>query len=179
MVMSCQEVWQQVSNYLDNDIDASLRAAIEEHLRGCKHCTAVLDGTRNVVSLYTDGKVFELPLGFSARVHARLAEEMRPRRGGYATWMMAAAAALLLAGTFLIGDSRAQAPLRSEHAEQAAGIPPGMLVEVSSEGKTFHARGCPFLHEKDSSRIRLIAASDALRAGYVPCVRCMRQYLRQ
>ena len=48
---------------------------------------------------------------------------------------------------------------------------------VSAEGKTFHVPGCRFLHKHENENVRLIAASEAIREGYVPCVRCLRQYL--
>ncbi len=50
-----------------------------------------------------------------------------------------------------------------------------MMVVVSTDGKTFHAARCPFIHDK--AHIQTIAARGALREGYAPCVRCMRQYL--
>ena len=178
MVMSCEQVWEEISNYVDNEVDPALRAAMEEHLRGCQHCTAVLDGTRNVVTLYADGRVFDLPAGFSQRVQKRLAAEAKTSRGSFYGWLLAAAAALVLSGSFLIGNIQARSrAARSEHSEQASGIPGDMMVLVSEDGKTFHKKGCPFLHEKEKAR--LIAASEAIHEGYVPCVRCMRQYLRR
>jgi hypothetical protein len=45
---------------------------MEEHFKGCKHCTAVLDGTRNVVQLVGDATAFELPAGFSNRLYRKL-----------------------------------------------------------------------------------------------------------
>jgi hypothetical protein len=41
----------------------------------------VLDSTRNVVVLMADHRVFELPAGFSTRLHARLDEEFALREG--------------------------------------------------------------------------------------------------
>ena len=41
-----------------------LRAAMDAHFRACKHCTAVLEGTRNVIQLYGDERMIELPAGF-------------------------------------------------------------------------------------------------------------------
>ena len=67
MVIRCEEVWPEISNYLENEVDPSLRATLEEHFRGCKHCTAVLDGTRNVIQLYGDERMIEMPIGFSHR----------------------------------------------------------------------------------------------------------------
>ena len=40
MVVSCEEVWREILNYLEGEVHASLRAAMEDHLRGCKHCCA-------------------------------------------------------------------------------------------------------------------------------------------
>src|SRR5208337_2457719 len=62
MVVNCEEVWREVSNYLDGEVEPGLRAAMEEHVRGCKRCTAVLDGTRNVIQLYGDERMLEVPL---------------------------------------------------------------------------------------------------------------------
>ena len=96
MVVSCEEVWREISNYLDGEVDASLRVSMEEHFRGCKRCTAVLDGTRNVVQLYGDDRMFEVPLGFSHRLHRRLEENMPGHRRTFLGWMFAAAAAILV-----------------------------------------------------------------------------------
>jgi len=58
--ISCEEVWREISNYLEGEISAETRARMEEHFKGCKHCKAVLDGTRNVVQLVGDASVFDL-----------------------------------------------------------------------------------------------------------------------
>ncbi len=71
--ISCQELWQEVSNYLEDDLTAALRAAIEDHLKGCEHCTAIVDGARNVVELACDDRAFTLPQGFGKRLSERLA----------------------------------------------------------------------------------------------------------
>ncbi len=70
--ISCEEVWREVSNYLDGEISQELRARMEEHFKGCKHCTAVMDGTRNMVQLVGDATAFELPAGFSNRLYQKL-----------------------------------------------------------------------------------------------------------
>src|SRR5437667_12172637 len=104
MVVSCEEVWREISNYLEGEVDPGLRAAIQEHFRGCKHCTAVLDGTRNAIELYGDERMFEVPLGFSQRLHRRLEESMRRSRGTAVGWMVAVAAGRV-GGGFELGSS--------------------------------------------------------------------------
>ena len=74
--IDCEHVILQISNYIDGEISADLRARIEAHVRGCKHCTAILDGTTNTLRLLADDKVFELPDGFSERLRLRLVAHM-------------------------------------------------------------------------------------------------------
>jgi len=75
--ISCKEVWREISNFIDAEtgagaMDAELRQRMEAHFKDCHHCSAVLDGTRNVVRLVGDGQAFELPAGFSERLRARI-----------------------------------------------------------------------------------------------------------
>jgi anti-sigma factor RsiW len=70
--ISCVEVWREISNYIDAAIDPELRARMEAHLKVCAHCTAVLDGTRNVVKLLADGVEYDLPPDFSQRLYNKL-----------------------------------------------------------------------------------------------------------
>jgi len=70
--ISCVEVLREISNYLNNEISGELRERMEAHFKVCKHCTAVLDGTRNVVRLVGDGRVFQMPDGFSQRLYKKL-----------------------------------------------------------------------------------------------------------
>lgn len=81
MRIDCQHVWEYISAYIDGDVDAELRAEIDRHLETCEICCAVLDSTRNVVVLVADDRVFELPAGFTDRLHARLDEEFALSEG--------------------------------------------------------------------------------------------------
>ena len=70
--ISCVEVWREISNHIDEVVDPDLRNRMEAHFRVCKHCTAVLDGTRNVIKLVADEAEFEVPAGFGARLYSKL-----------------------------------------------------------------------------------------------------------
>lgn len=177
MVVSCEDVWREISNYLEGDIDPTLREALEKHVHGCKRCTAVLDGTRNVVQLYGDERMFEVPLGFAQRLHRKLENNMPRPKGTAFGWMVALAAAALILISFEVGSSSIfrKPQLKSAHAQPAAEpIPPNMMVLVVGDGKTFHVAGCKFIHDK---QVRSLTAGEAMREGYVPCIRCMRKYV--
>jgi len=80
--ISCFEVWRQISDYVDADVEPDLRERLELHFGRCKDCKAILDGTRNVVALIGDEHAFELPAGVSQRITAalerRIAEDREP-----------------------------------------------------------------------------------------------------
>lgn len=81
MRIDCKHVWEHISAYIDGDVDAALRAEIDAHLETCEICSAVLDSTRNMVILVADDRVFELPAGFSQRLHDRLEREIAASSG--------------------------------------------------------------------------------------------------
>jgi anti-sigma factor RsiW len=76
MVIECKHVWDYISDYLDGTLSAEIRETVQRHLERCELCSAILDSTRNVIILTADDRVFELPAGFSERLHARLDEEL-------------------------------------------------------------------------------------------------------
>ena len=78
--ISCLEVWREISNYIDNEVDPELSARIEYHVKNCQHCSAILDGASNTVRLLADDKAFELPGGFSARLQQRIEKEIGRRK---------------------------------------------------------------------------------------------------
>lgn len=72
MVIDCKHVWNYISEYLDGTLPAETRDTVQKHLDHCEICSAVLDSARNVIILVADDRVFELPVGFSERLHARI-----------------------------------------------------------------------------------------------------------
>lgn len=72
MELNCKHVWAHISDYIDRSVPSALLADIERHLEHCEICSAVLDSTRNILVLTADGRTFELPVGFSERLHDRL-----------------------------------------------------------------------------------------------------------
>lgn len=178
--MSCERMWQEISNYIEGDVDSGLRAAMEEHFHTCKRCSSVLSGTRNVIALFADERMIEVPAGFDRRLQRRLAQGARVqgrRWSSWSAWLVPVAALALIAGGLRWANSLTVThPLLSEHAQQARNIPPEMPVVVSEGAKEFHVAGCEFIHNKE--KVRTITAREAIREGYVPCVRCMRKYLK-
>jgi hypothetical protein len=77
MVIDCKHVWNNISGYLDGTLDPVVLQQVQKHLEQCGICSAILDSTRNILILTADERVFELPLGYSDRLHARLEAEIQ------------------------------------------------------------------------------------------------------
>lgn len=176
MGIKCEEVWQEISNYLEGEMDSARRAAFEEHFAACRECASVVHGTRNVLALYRDKRLFQPPAGFGERVDDRIRRQIAGQRGTAYGWVLSAAAVLILS-VMLFGANRAARNLPvplDEHSQPAVRIPVKM-VAVNEEGKTFHLPTCSYLHGK----WKLIPAEEAIRLGYNPCIRCMKEALPQ
>ena len=114
--------------------------------------------------------------GFSERVDDRIRRQIAGQRGTAYGWVLSAAAVLILS-VMLFGAGRASRNLPTpldEHSQPAVRIPVKM-VAVNEEGKTFHLPTCSYLHGK----WKLIPAEEAVRLGYNPCIRCMKDALPQ
>jgi len=175
--VKCEKVCREISNYLEGEVDPALRAAMDQHFPACQRCSSLLEGMRNVIRLYSDERMMEVPAGFGRRLERRLAQNVRGSRWStWSAWLVPVAALALFAGGLRLANSlTASPPLKSEHAQPGEGIPPDMLVVVTSGAKVFHAAGCDFIHNRQTKRT--LTAKEAMREGYVPCLRCMREYL--
>ena len=175
MVLKCEDVWGEISNYLEDDLDPALKLAMDEHFAQCRHCTAVLNGARNVIERYGDEKMFTLPAGFSRRLHERLADRIEGQKGSRLGWLvsLAATGALAAMAFFATVHDRSVPHPRAQMSQPARRLPQ-QLVAVVDGGKTFHVPGCPFMHGK----YRMVTPEEAVREGYTPCDRCMYDALR-
>jgi anti-sigma factor RsiW len=107
--MTVHEEWtDQLSDYLDGELSADERQAVEAHLRGCAECAAVLNDLKRVVSRAAAADVrpphADLWAGIAARIDGTApAGRVTPftpresRRFAFTLPQLAAAAALLIA----------------------------------------------------------------------------------
>lgn len=179
-ITTCEQVWREISNYIDGVVAPALRSSMDQHFKTCARCASVLAGTKNVVALYGDERMLEVPAGFSRRLENRLAKNAAVKASvwsGLSAWLVPVAAMALIAGGMLLTSSMTHGHfVKSQHAEPGKGIPPDLVVVVSSGAKLFHVPGCDFIHDKATERT--LTAKEAMQEGYMPCTRCLRQYLK-
>ena len=72
--MKCEEVQEQLSEYLDTLQGGAAARGLETHLAGCAHCAEALDDLAECRRLIAALPQVEPPLGFTARVMAHVRE---------------------------------------------------------------------------------------------------------
>lgn len=75
--MDCQEVLDQLADYLDDDARAELCRQIEEHLAKCRNCQVEVDTVKKTIVLYQMDSRVEVPVRVTAELQAALAREYR------------------------------------------------------------------------------------------------------
>jgi hypothetical protein len=78
--VSCEDIWREISNYIEGDVTPEMRRAVEEHLRDCRPCMAVHDGAKNLIRLVGDPRAFQVPTEFSQRLYQRLQREIEEEK---------------------------------------------------------------------------------------------------
>jgi anti-sigma factor (TIGR02949 family) len=70
--LTCQEVLDQLWEYLDDDARVELTTKINEHIGGCMHCKVEVDSLRRTISLYRCEDRVGTPIQLSERLQAAL-----------------------------------------------------------------------------------------------------------
>ncbi len=74
--MNCQGVVREISNYIDGELELSVKQELERHLEHCEHCDLVVNQTRLTVELFCDSKAVELPADVKSRLHDALRHKL-------------------------------------------------------------------------------------------------------
>ncbi len=78
--IQCDEVLEQLSDYIDEETRAELCEAIQEHLTRCRDCQIMVDSVKKTIVLYQNGSSIEVPTSATARLSAALTREYGPGR---------------------------------------------------------------------------------------------------
>jgi len=79
--MKCEELLAMLNDYVDGGVDPGVCDSFEKHLAGCNPCQVVVDNIRKTITLYKDGRQYDLPVGFRTRLHASLREKWKEKHG--------------------------------------------------------------------------------------------------
>ena len=71
--VNCDEVVEQLADYLDDEARKDLCRAIEEHLGRCRDCHLYVDTLRKTIVLYQADRAVDMPPAVQSKLEAALA----------------------------------------------------------------------------------------------------------
>ncbi len=78
--MTCEQLVQYLSDYVDKDIDTPLKKQAEEHIATCPHCHVLLDTTQKTLQLYRVNKPRVLPIADRERLYREIKAAFEKRK---------------------------------------------------------------------------------------------------
>ena len=74
--MNCKHVIRELSNYIDGDLDPTLKQELERHLEHCEDYTMIVDQTRKTIQIFSGSEPINLASGVKSRLHAALHKKL-------------------------------------------------------------------------------------------------------
>jgi predicted anti-sigma-YlaC factor YlaD len=75
--VNCRNIVKELSNYLDEALDSTLKASIEKHLEHCEDCKVVVDTTKQTIQIYCNSEPAPLPEDTRQRLRDALKKRLR------------------------------------------------------------------------------------------------------
>ena len=67
-MLTCKDFLHELSDYLDESIDAEIRAKLEHHIAECPNCWVIADTTRRTIQIYKGMDPYPVPPDIQARL---------------------------------------------------------------------------------------------------------------
>ncbi len=80
--MTCSEFLKELTDYLDETIDAATRAELEDHLNWCHNCYVICNTTKKTVEIYRNSELYELPEDLRTRLRAAVMAKCQQKKRG-------------------------------------------------------------------------------------------------
>lgn len=75
-MLTCKDFLLELSDYLDESLDAEVRAKLEQHITECPNCWVIADTTKKTVKIYKGMEPYPIPNDVEARLMAALEKKM-------------------------------------------------------------------------------------------------------
>ena len=79
-MLTCKDFLNELSDYLDENLDAEVRAGLEQHITECPNCWVIADTTRKTIQIYKGMDPFPIPADVESRLMKALERKMAAKR---------------------------------------------------------------------------------------------------
>ena len=74
--MNCTNAIHEISNYIDGELEASVRIELEEHFRECEGCATIVRQTEITIRIFSTHQPAEMPKDVRSRLHDKLKQKI-------------------------------------------------------------------------------------------------------
>jgi len=79
-LLTCRDFLAELSDYLDERIDAELRAKLERHITECPNCWVIADTTKKTIQIYKGMEPYPIPEEVESRLMTALEKKMAAKQ---------------------------------------------------------------------------------------------------
>jgi anti-sigma factor RsiW len=79
-LLTCKDFLHELSEYLDESIDAETRVKLEQHITECPNCWVIADTTKKTIQIYKGMDPYPIPPDVESRLMAALEKKMAEKR---------------------------------------------------------------------------------------------------
>jgi anti-sigma factor RsiW len=79
-LLTCKDFLRELSDYLDESLDAEIRAKLEKHITECPNCWVIADTTRKTIKIYKGMEAYPIPGDMQSRLMAALEKKMSAKK---------------------------------------------------------------------------------------------------
>ena len=78
-MLTCKDFLKELSDYLDEAVDAEIRAKLEQHILECPNCWVIMDTTKKTIRIYKGMEPHPIPADVESRLMKALEKKMASR----------------------------------------------------------------------------------------------------
>jgi anti-sigma factor RsiW len=75
-LLTCKDFLRELSDFLDENLDAEIRANLEQHITECPNCWVIADTTRKTIKIYKGMEPYPIPSDVEERLMHALERKM-------------------------------------------------------------------------------------------------------
>jgi anti-sigma factor RsiW len=75
-LLTCKDFLNELTDYLDESTDATLREKLEQHIAQCPNCWVIADTTRKTIRVYKGVDLYPIPKEVEDRLMRALEKKM-------------------------------------------------------------------------------------------------------
>lgn len=79
-LLTCKDFLHELSDYLDENLDAEIRAKLERHITECPNCWVIADTTRKTIKIYRGMDACPIPSEVESRLMAALEKKLAAKK---------------------------------------------------------------------------------------------------